>query len=554
MSTPAAAVVEYGVPIPMRDGTVLRADVVRPGGDAPVPVLLLRNPYPSFVARSVADPVAAAAAGFAVVLQSTRGTGESDGEFVPWVHDPADGADTIAWCAAQPWSNGRVGMLGPSYLGHVQLFAASQAPPALAAIAPSVVPSHPYDLTYEGGALLLGSALGWALGRAGDRILRDVTAGRRGPDALGPWAAANAGFDDVVRTTPLAAEPVTAQHFPAWQDWLAHPEHDDWWLAVDLAPRPPVPMFVVTGWWDIFLTGTLAEWSRECRHPASRLLVGPWSHGNQWDAHGETRYGAAASAMAQNVPGRTLAFLGQHLVDRPLPPHLDQPTPVRLFVMGSNTWRDEPEWPPPSTEHRLHLHPQGRLSTDVPADGARPATFTHDPRDPVPTVGGRNLFPASQGGYQVGPVEQSVLDGRTDVLRFVTDPLDAPLTVIGPVSLTLHAATSAASTDWTGKLVDVHPDGRAYNVVDGVVRVREAQPGQVHAARLGLAATAYTFLPGHRIRLDVASSSFPRYDRNPGTGGTSGDTPESAFVTAEQTVFLDALRPSWLSLPVVAGT
>jgi putative CocE/NonD family hydrolase len=543
------AVVEYDVPIPVRDGTVLRADIVRPDIERPVPVVLLRSPYPAAVAHAQLDPLLAARSGFAVVLQSVRGTGPSGGHFDPWAHEVADGADTVGWCAGQPWSNGRVGMFGGSYLGHVQLFAASAAPPALVAIAPTVVPSHAYDLTYEGGVLLLGSTLNWVLDRARDVALGRTPANTRTDDAR--------SFDDLVRTTPLSDLTPGMAPLTMWQDWLDHPAHDGWWQARDVGDRPALPALFRTGWWDLFLAGTLTEWARGVRHPSSRLIIGPWSHLNESDAHGEVRYGPSASAAAQDLTGLALNFLGHHLDDRPL---ADGP-PVRLFVMGSNVWRDEDSWPPRAVRRRLYLHPAGRLSARPPDPDAPAARFRFDPLDPVPTVGGRNLLPGSAGGYQTGPAEQSMLDGRDDILRYLGDPLPAELTVIGGLAVTLHVATTAADSDWTAKLVDVRPDGRAFNVADGIIRARfrngtqtsePVAPGTVHRVDIDLAATAYTFQAGHRIRLDVSSSNFPRFDRNPGTGGTSADIAEVDFVVMRQTVFLDAARPSWLDLPVVA--
>ena len=238
-ATALGALVEFGVAIPMRDGIVLRADVIRPAGDRPAPVILMRNPYGPIVARANLDPLRAVAEGFAVVMQSVRGTGASDGAFIPWAQEETDGYDSVAWCAAQPWSSGRVATYGPSYLGQAQLYAAAARHPAHVAMVPYVTPSHPYEVTYEDGALLLGSTFGWAFARAGEAIGRGRSTG---PDAdldagWRAWLAMGADIDDVLETVPLRDIPLVGRRFPDWNDWLAHPERDAWWRRVDLGGR-----------------------------------------------------------------------------------------------------------------------------------------------------------------------------------------------------------------------------------------------------------------------------------------------------------------------------
>ncbi len=554
----AGAVVEFGVPIPMRDGTVLRADVIRPATDRPVPVILMRNPYGPVVPRANLDQLRAVAEGFAVVVQSVRGTGPSDGAFMPWEHEEADGYDSISWCASQPWSSGRVATYGPSYLGHVQLYAAAARHPAHAAMVPYVVPSHPYKLTYEDGALLLGSTFGWAFARTGDTIARARALGPT-PDDDADWLAwvdMGGDIDGIMGTVPLRDIPIVGRRFPSWNDWLDHPAHDAWWRRLDLGDRPAMPGFWVTGWWDLFLRGTLTEWGRQPQHPASHLVIGPWSHLLDGEAHGDINYGPAASAAAQDVTGAALGFL-RRVVDGDLAK--DGPR-VRYFVMGANEWHTAESWPPEGTVTRpWYLQPDRSLGHEVPAADAPALGYTHDPLDPVPTLGGRNLFQGTPGAYMAGPVEQSRIDDRRDLLRFTTPVLDRSLTIAGDLRVSLVATTTAADTDWTAKLVDVFPDGRAYNVADGIVRARFRDgadrprllaPGEPNRFEIELGPSAYSFLPGHCIRLEIASSNFPRFDRNPGTGGTSADTPAAEYVVGRQTVFVDPGHPSWLELPV----
>ena len=556
---PTGALVDFDVPVPARDGTVLRADVMRPRTDRTVPVILLRTPYGQAASRMQLEWLRAIQEGFAVVSQSVRGTGTSAGTFEPWRHEAADGADAVAWCAAQPWSSGAVGMLGSSYLGQAQLYAAGAASAALRAIAPGVTPSHPYEMLHEGGAFHLGFAVSWASGGALLQLNRrqaqepradaDETMARLLDVANDPWAA--------FRTRPLRAIPAIADSLPAWADWLDHPSRDGWWNRLDLPPRPEVPALFTTGWWDVFASGSLAEWERQPRHPGSRLIIGPWSHALDGEVHGEVWYGRSSAAPAQDVAGEALRFLGRH-VDVGARRGEDGP-PVRYFLMGANAWCDADEWPPRTTPERWYLRSGGGLTREHPEVRDDPVGFDHDPLDPVPTLGGRNLLQASLGALLAGPMDQASLDGRADLARFTSGVLAAEHVVTGTVTVSLEVRTTAADSDWTAKLVDVGPDGRGFNVVDGIVRARYrngtdrarlAPAGEPFRVEISLGPVAHAFLAGHRLRVEVAGSNFPRFDPNPGTGGSAADLPASDYVQARHTLHLDAERASWLSLPV----
>jgi uncharacterized protein len=554
----ADAVMEFAVAVPMRDGTVLRADVFRPAGNTPVPVILLRNPYPSAVHRMALDHFRAVEMGFAIVSQSVRGTGKSDGVFNPWEAETDDGVDTIAWCAAQPWSTGVVGTYGMSYLGHTQTYAAAGSPPALVAMAPTVVPASPYDLTYNGGALMLASTLGWVLMQSVMRMMRAMGRGEDVGADLGEWMATTADHWTLCRHTPLRDIPILERQFPSWQQWLDHPTHDDWWHSVDVPDRPAIPGFYTAGWWDLFLRGSIDEFNREPTHPKSRLIIGPWSHMNFGSAHGEVYYGPSAAANMMDIEGQRLDFLSRYLI--PGKPEPEGPR-VRLFVMGRNQWRDEEAWPlTRRADTRFYLHADGSLSSVAPSTEAPPKTFVFDPLDPAPTLSGRNLVPGGEGGFVIGPVDQRLTNERTDILRFVTEPLTEEVEVTGDLLVTIHAATDAVDTDWTATLIDVWPDGRAFNVSDGIIRARHRSgndrsillpANEPHDFTIDLAATSQAFLPGHRIRVDISSSNFPRFDRNPGTGALSTDVAEDTFVIQHQTLFLDTARPSYITLPII---
>jgi putative CocE/NonD family hydrolase len=573
LDVPAVAmVVEHNTPIEMRDGTQLRADVYRCAEGGPFPVLLIRTPYGEQALRGLTPVIPAVDAGFAVVLQHCRGTGSSDGEFVPFEHEAADGVDTIDWCARQSWSTGSVAMYGASYLGMVQLAAATQAPPALKALAQLVTPAdYHWGLAYRQGAFQLGQALGWHamksaqqlayLAAAGQDISADMTA------LLGLMADPAAGS----RHLPVRDAPAVSRILPSWRRWLDHEERDTYWAGLsyrDTRARVATPALHVGGWFDLFLGGTLDNFSTLSRHAATgyarrnqRLIVGPWTHTDRTGVLGEVHFGTRASDLAIQLERVQLDFLRRAV--GPGEQELPGP-PVRLFVMGDNVWRDEDEWPLARTRWQpWYLHADGSLSPSAPPAGAPPSRYTHDPRDPVPTVGGPTVISGGPDGgvsWLPGPRDQRAVEARPDVLSFTSEVLTEDLEVTGPVSVTLHAATSAADTDFTAKLVDVWPDGRALCVVDGIVRARyrdggdkatPVTPGEVYEYSIDLIATSQVFKPGHRLRVDIASANFPCFDRNPGDGTPAATATEADFVVAEQTVCHDSARPSYLTLPVI---
>ncbi|GAA3003123.1 CocE/NonD family hydrolase [Streptosporangium longisporum] len=516
---------EHDTPFRMRDGTILRGDVHRPASGGPFPTLLVRSPYGEGSFRAV-PKIPALEAGFAVVFQHCRGRGSSDGVFRPWLDEGTDGYDTIEWITAQPWSNGEVMAYGMSYLAGCALQAAALRPPGLKAVVATMTPHDFHDgLKYHGGAFALGSALYWGSMQAMLTLTHAAQAGedvRAGFAELRPVIGAPAR---AARTLPLRDIP----GIPWWEEWISHPERDDYWRELAGTMRHEdieVPVMHTAGWFDVFLAGTLENH----RRLGGPLVVGPWSHGA---STGALDFGFAASAPAARVEARQLDFLRG----------ADRGPAVRIFVMGDDVWRDEEAWPlARAVGTRYHLHPDGGLSTDVPA-GDTPMTFVFDPRDPVPTVGGPVLF-ADAGN--VGPQDQREVELRPDVLCFTTDVLDADIEVTGPLSVTLRAATSAVSTDWTAKLVDVHPDGRAMSVIDGILRAR-TEPGRPAEFVIDLVATSQVFKAGHRIRVEISSSNFPRFDRNPGTGRTGAETTEDELVVQHQTVF----PGSFITLPVV---
>ncbi len=543
------------VPARMRDGVILRANVHRPaGGGGPWPTLLQRTPYrndlPSQVVWCGIDPIAAVRRGFMVVVQDVRGRFTSDGAWEPLRHEALDGWDTIEWAARLPGSNGRVGMYGGSYCGNTQWQAAIERPPSLAAICPLMTWSDPFDgLFSRGGAVELGFTVQWTLLTGLDDL------GRTGADA----GAVDAVLDELDRLAGDACRGLPIDELPA----LRHgsPEMGGIRASADPAgaadarvvgrhDRVEVPTFHVGGWYDSFLQGTLDNYEAmvACGREA-RLLVGPWTHERFADPIGELLLGVRSGREAAVHPhgdlqDEQLAWLGARLVDGGGDEPARAAAPVRIFVMGRNEWRDEQEWPlARAVRERWFMHADGGLSTTSPEAGAAVRAFAYDPADPAPTVGGHTIMWPS---HPPGPLSQAHVEAREDVLVFTSAPLAAELEVTGRVRVMLHAESSARSTDWVARLCDVHPDGRSYNVCDGIVRIVEGADRQ-QRVEVDLWSTSNVFLPGHRLRVHVTSSSFPRWDRNLNTG----DHGSPRHVVARQRVHLDGGRPSYVELPTI---
>jgi len=582
----------------MRDGIRLAADLYLPAGNGPWPTLVERLPYGKGLraAHFFLQPDAAAEAGFATLVQDCRGRFDSDGEWYPFHVEIDDGYDTVEWAAAQPWSTGRVGLFGGSGHGATQWLAAMADPPHLAAMAPlTATADFSRGWLYEtGGALALSTALAWALWLSGDTAVRrgldsEVLARaerhvRRAykADEWDDFAKQRHGFEEIFRSelAALLADPdaydTLREAAPWFDDWLAHDDPDDpYWAAVAFtaahAARSRVPTFEATGWYDFFLYGTLrnhalvtgAEDLPIVRGPrvSHHLTVGPWAHGAippDLTSAGEIDFGPLAAVDLQS---EQLAWFAHHLADHAeeAPDEPDLP-PVRIFVMGRNQWRHEDQWPPPgAVATRLYLgsdgmaatDSDGRLGPDPPTDQAAYDAYHHNPFDPVPTVGGV-VHPL---GIAAGPMDQRDVERRDDVVIYTSPPLAEDAEVTGEVLAHLWVSSSAADTDFTAKLCDVHPGGLSLNICEGAVRTRrlwpgtttQLEPGAVYSLRVDLWATSIVFARGHRIRLQVASSNFPHFDVNGGAPLTS----RPAAVIADQRVFHDATRPSHLILPVL---
>ena len=579
----SSIVIDKDVPVPMRDGAMLRADVYRPATPGKYPVILQRTPYNKNLLAGVMlmlDVVRTASEGYAVVIQDTRGRYASDGEFYAFRDDIRDGYDSVEWCAMQVWSDGNVGMYGASYVGATQWLAALSTPPHLKAIFPLITASHYHaGWTYQGGAFALGFNLSWTLARlAPDTYMRLIRKDGAPADQLRHQLSQLIGAIDDLRGwfqhLPLKGFPFLNEAAPYFYDWLVHPDDDDYWARWNIEARHSavrVPACNVGGWYDIFLGGTLRNYLGMCAHGATqearqgqKLVIGPWYHtlplGN---VVGEVDYGFSSHAFVADLDGLHIKWFDYWLKGKQN--GLFEEPPVRIFVMGENVWRNENEWPLARTQYTkyyLHsngnansLHGDGRLSPEPPRTEPTDV-YISDPRHPVPTRGGGVTgWPAAMPG---GAFDQRTIEERHDVLVYTTPILERDVEVTGPLTLSLYAATSAVDTDFTAKLVDVQPDGYARNLTDGILRGRYRgsraaakllTPGEVYEYAIDLWATSNVFKAGHRLRVEIASSNFPRFDRNPQTGAAAAEALQ--LEPALQRVFHDESRPSHIVLPII---
>lgn len=569
----ATILIDKNIMVPMRDGVQLATDVYRLADAAPAPVLMARTPYNKdyMVANGdTFDILRAVQAGYTVVTQDVRGRFASEGTFNPHFQEIQDGVDAFAWAAAQPWSNGAVGTFGGSYLGGTQWLPAREQPPALGAMAPAVTFSDGYEgCSYQGGAKVLHD-LRWVVAS----IVPAEIERRRAHGEPPLETDIPLDVEGALSELPLATHPLIREYAAFYLDWLAHSTADDYWLPSSSEAayeQIQVPALNISGWYDIFVWSTFqnymgmkARGGSEQARTHQRVIIGPWTHGNFSGSFPEREFGPAASSAAIDLPGVHLRWFDRWLKN--IDNGTEQEPPVMIFVMGIDEWRGEQDWPLPDTQYRpyyLHsaggantLHGDGALSTQAPGEEP-PDVYLYNPLRPVPTIGGQVILP---GANAMGPRDQRPVEMRDDVLVYSTPPLEQPLEVTGPIELRLFVASSAPDTDFTGKLVDVHPDGTAMILTEGILRARYRhsltapqllEPGAIYELRLNLWATANVFLPGHRIRLEVSSSNFPRFDRNSNTGGDITRESADQYRPAINRVFHDAAHPSHLILPII---
>jgi len=568
-------IVQNGAVMKTRDGVRLFADIYRPRAEGKFPVILMRTPYDKAASWAVGPAYQLVPHGYVVVVQDVRGRYTSDGEWYPFRHESEDGYDTVEWVAALPYSNGRVGMMGGSYVGATQMLAAIAHPPHLAGICPVVTASNYHDgWTYQGGAFEQWFDQNWTTQLATNTLWRLIA---KNTNALvGAHALPLTQYPSFNYAALPAGAASTAELAPYYLDWLAHPEYDAYWKQWSIEEHfadIQVPALHIGGWYDIFLTGTLRNYMGIKAHGGSdaarngqRLLVQIGGHAGFGRRIGDVEFGDEALKF----PSTTTILAWYDYLFKDVQNEFGTEgtaagKPVRVFVMGENKYHQESDWPPPQgklTRYFLHsagsansLRGDGNLSTTAPKK-EMVDKFTYDPANPVPTIGGSLCCDAEH--YEPGPRDQRSAENRNDVLVYSTKPMTEDIEVTGPVTLELWAKSSAVDTDFTAKLVDVAPDGFATNLADGILRMRyrDSQekptlmnPDQIYKVSVDLSATSNVFKKGHLLRLDVSSSNFPRYDRNLNTGAVQATSRD--FVSATNTILHDAEHPSALVVTVM---
>ena len=572
--------VHKDVPFQTRDGVTLRADMYRPDADGRFPVLLSRLPYDKKGRQRPGEIDFFVERGYVLIYQDTRGRFASEGdEYYPLIWEAQDGYDAVEWAAGLPWSDGNVGTFGQSYLGATQYLLVPTRPPHLKTAFPISASAdfHQSWVYHTGGAFEFGWQIPYAILMARDSLARQGLT-----ESLLPLLEREITDPVIPFAQPLTEAAYRRLPLTAWDDllkpvarylgeYLRHPDDGPYWWAINLERQLSninIPMYHVTSWYDIFLRGGLASFRGLREHAMGetarrhqKLLVGPWAHLFPYTSPtsrgtGDIDFGDNAKIELQETQ---LRWFDHWLKD--IDTGIADESPVKLFVMGENVWRDEDDWPLARTRYTpYYFHSQGQansaggdgsLSAAAPTEEP-PDRFVYDPGDPVPTRGGNTLIIA------VGVQDQREVEARQDVLVYTGEPLIEPLEVTGPITVTLFAATSAPDTDFTAKLVDVHPGGYARNLADGIIRGRYRtsrtrptllQPDTVTEFTIDLWATSHVFLPGHRIRVEISSSNFPRFDRNLNTG--EDQATGSRFQSASQTVFHDSRYPSHILLPVI---
>lgn len=515
--------------VPMSDGIRLATDLYLPAEEGTYPAVLIRTPYSARRRSYIGNGLAPR--GYAVVVQNVRGQNGSEGQFVPFVYEQGDGLRTVEWILEQPWCNGQIALWGSSYYGYTAFELARTGHPAIKALFNVSGWSDLGEFMAHGGAFQLQAHLYWFYGYASGQPMPPKEA-----------------WPEIFRTTPYGdlfrgAEPILG---------LASQTYDYESITA--------PVMHVTGWYDYIYPNVLQTYagiSGKQEPQEQRLIIGPWSHNgilNSWTKVGDVEFGEAAAAGQAWAIDLTAQWFDHTLNGETN--ELSQSEPVRYFVMGDNQWLEDDTWPPSNAEYqRWYAGDKGSLSPAEPTTGGQ-AQFTYDPNDPVPTVGGANshFFPEN-----LGPKDQRVLNDREDVLVFTSDPLTADMTIAGPITAVVYAATSGKDTDFTAKLSVVRSDGFIRNIEDGIVRGRYlfegsdsagyVIPGRVYEYAIECGATALAVEAGERLQLAISSSNFPKYDRNPNTGVDPFFATE--LMPATQTVHYSAELPTHIVIPVL---
>jgi uncharacterized protein len=537
---------ELDVKVTMRDGVRLSTNIYRPDAPGKFPALLMRSPYGN---GGAGDQHAAyfVKHGYIVVLQDTRGRYESEGIFDAMQPEALDGYDTQQWTGTQPWCNGKIGTFGGSYVGFTQWMPAPLQSPYLVTMIPVVTFSDFHDIAYQNGAFRLELFGPWSFEMTHPYNISLDSIGKR--------------IEKILMTLPLIdQDKKLGWKIPFLRDWLMHPEHDLYWNRTSVGDdysKIKTSVYSIGGWYDILLKGTLDNYMKmtgpsidpEIRKK-QKIMIGPWVHDEGKRKVGELDFGEEAVLNEQVLMLRwfdnQLKAINNGAIEEP---------PVKIFVMGENRWRFENEWPLKRTNYeKYYFHSKGNantLSGDGSMDTNQPKEttvdkFSYDPNDPVKTIG------------TMGPYDQRQVEIRKDVLVYTMPSLFEDVEVTGPVNAIVYASSSARNTDFTAKLVDVYPDGKAIRICEGIIRAdhrnsssppSNIEPGKIYKYTIDLWATSIVFKKGHQMRVEISSSNFPRFDRNLNTGNYFAT--DTTVVKAKQTIYHSADYPSCIILPLI---
>lgn len=591
------AICQSNVMIPMRDGVCLATDIYFPAlGGQPAsgkfPVILERTPYDKAGSGNVTNGTYYARRGYVCAIQDVRGRFVSEGEWYPFAKEAPDGYDTVEWLAAQEWSDGQIGTMGASYCGSDQSALATLNPPHLSTMIVAVGASNYYHCSMRQNGALEQRFMIYAF-----RMATTSKEAFADPNIKAAVDRAFANVGEWVSRAPLKRGTSPLRMLPNYEQWVldlfTHGEYDDYWKQRGYAisqyyeEHADVPTLYLGGWYDSYARATCENYTALSKMKTSRqvLLMGPWTHGG-WGVSnaGDVDFGTHSFI---NYNDLRLAWFDHYL--KGMNTEVSDWSPVKIFVMGtgeglpnyqgrlhhSGHWRDERDFPLPDTQFTpYYLHADGGLSTTLPSTDESTSCFSFDPRDPVPTIGGgisaadpimgAGAFDQRGNSRFFGCQDTLPLNARSDVLTFQTPPLGNDVEVTGPITVKLHASSSAHDTDFTAKLIDVcplsddYPDGLAINLTDSIIRARYRngwdapellEPGEVYEFVFELYPTSNVFKKGHRIRLDISSSNWPRFDVNPNTGGDLGV--ERRFEIAEQIIHHEPEHPSHVILPVI---
>lgn len=584
---------ETNVMVPLRDGVRLATDLYFPAANGQrlsgrFPVVLIRTPYDKTAKAGLGRYYAER--GYVAAMQDVRGRYASEGTFYPFAHEAPDGYDTVEWLAAQPWCNGKVGTFGQSYEAAVQSALATLNPPHLAAMIITFGPSSYYhsSMRHNGVLELRFVVYAFSMAATSKEAMAD-------PQIKAALDEANANIWDWLRAGPIRRGCTPLHLVPSYEEWcidiLTHAKYDDYWKQRGYGPLPyyeehaDVPTLYIGGWYDSYTRSTIENFVAlsRCKKAPVHLLMGPWHHGGV----GQPTAGDASflpHGGLSDYETVRLQWFDQFLRD--IPCGLEKRPPVRYFVMGGGpgpqpqskvilhggVWKSASTWPPAEAKPTpFYFHADGTLTLRPPTDEPPPTTFTYDPHDPVPTIGGNlSAIPIPAGGFDQrngprfpGSRGTLPLSSRRDVLTFITSPLKEPIEIAGPVRVILWVSTDAPDTDFTAKLIDMYPpgpnypDGCALNLTDSICRLRFrngfqkeqlAKPGKVYKLEFELYPTANLFAKGHRIRVDISSSNYPRFELNPNTGGPLGI--DRRMRVAQNSLYHSKFMPSHIVLCV----